>query len=347
MKSGAHLSVGDLVRVRSKAEVLRTLDKHGRLEGLPFMPEMFEYCERTFKVSKRAHKTCDFVTRTGIRKLDNCVHLADLRCDGAAHGGCEAGCLLFWKEAWLERVDSPNSLTTRSGPSSGTADRSSCSEADVVASTRVADDQGSEPRYVCQATLLPDYTNPLSPFDVRQYITDYRSGNVRSIWSMIPPILYRVLDNVINLGIGWGEPLRRIYEWVYGQLYPGRRGLVPEGMKTPVAVLDLQAGELVRVRSHRAILETLDQRCMNRGMVFSPEMVPYCGGTYRVRGRVTRLIDERNGKMLTMKAGAVLLDGVVCQARYNSGTLFCPRATFPYWRELWLERVDSDAPVPE
>jgi hypothetical protein len=32
------LRAGDWVEVRSKQEILRTLDKGGRLEGLPFMP---------------------------------------------------------------------------------------------------------------------------------------------------------------------------------------------------------------------------------------------------------------------------------------------------------------------
>jgi hypothetical protein len=48
------LKVGDWVVVRSREEILRTLDKNGQLEGLPFMPEMFEVCEQQFRVFKRA-----------------------------------------------------------------------------------------------------------------------------------------------------------------------------------------------------------------------------------------------------------------------------------------------------
>jgi hypothetical protein len=41
-KPGAdmRLCAGDWVEVRSKAEILSTLDENGRLEGLPFMPQM-------------------------------------------------------------------------------------------------------------------------------------------------------------------------------------------------------------------------------------------------------------------------------------------------------------------
>ena len=55
------LRVGDWVEVRAKDQILRTLDKRGRLEGMPFMPQMFQYCGKRFKVFKRAHKTCDTI----------------------------------------------------------------------------------------------------------------------------------------------------------------------------------------------------------------------------------------------------------------------------------------------
>src|SRR5689334_14159041 len=98
------LRAGELVEVRSKEEILKTLDAEAQLEGLPFMPEMFAYCGKRFQVYKRAHKTCDPPNGMKGRRMDRAVHLLDIRCDGAAHGGCQAGCLIFWKEAWLKRV---------------------------------------------------------------------------------------------------------------------------------------------------------------------------------------------------------------------------------------------------
>ena len=105
---------GDWVEVRSKEEILSTLDKSGRLEGLPFMPQMFKYCGQRFQVYKRAHKTCDTVSgRYVARRLPDGVHL-NLRCDGQAYDGCQAGCLIFWKEAWLKPVAAGEA--SRSGP---------------------------------------------------------------------------------------------------------------------------------------------------------------------------------------------------------------------------------------
>jgi hypothetical protein len=77
-------------------------------------------------------------------------------------------------------------------------------------------------------------------------------------------------------------------------------------------------------------------------MSWDAEMVPYCGGTYRVLKRVSQIVDERTGKMQTMKNPCIILDNVVCQARFSGCRMFCPRSTYPYWREIWLERVSPE-----
>ena len=116
--SRLNLRVGEVVEVRSEAEILSTLDANGRLEGLPFMPEMLKYCGQRFQVYKSAHKTCDTIQPVGMRRLKDAVHLEGLRCDGEFHGGCQYGCLLFWKEAWLKHSsarESRESLSTLRG----------------------------------------------------------------------------------------------------------------------------------------------------------------------------------------------------------------------------------------
>ena len=42
MQTGLKLKAGQWVEVLSKEEILSTLDKNGQLDGLPFMPQMFE-----------------------------------------------------------------------------------------------------------------------------------------------------------------------------------------------------------------------------------------------------------------------------------------------------------------
>src|SRR5713226_8952057 len=63
------LRVGEAVEVRSAEEILATLDEHGCLDSLPFMPEMLQFCNKRFTVYKRADKTCDTIGKTGGRRL--------------------------------------------------------------------------------------------------------------------------------------------------------------------------------------------------------------------------------------------------------------------------------------
>jgi hypothetical protein len=86
------LRIGELVEVRSESEIFATLDEHGELDALPFMPEMLQFCGRRFRVDKLALKLCDTINGSGMYRMDHAVHLAGVRCDGQAHGGCQAGC---------------------------------------------------------------------------------------------------------------------------------------------------------------------------------------------------------------------------------------------------------------
>ena len=70
---------GDLVEVRSEPEIAATLDAFGRLDGLPFMPEMVGYCGRRYRIHRRADETC--VEGFGLRRMRGTVFLDDLRCE--------------------------------------------------------------------------------------------------------------------------------------------------------------------------------------------------------------------------------------------------------------------------
>src|SRR6267378_7523002 len=129
------LKVGDLVEVRHPAEILSTLDEQCALEGLPFMPEMLQFCGKRFRVYRRADKTCDTINNAGLRRLKNCVHLEDLRCGGEAHGGCQARCLLFWKEAWLKR-SSGNGISAKPALSDSGGNVTRCTISKLMEKTR-------------------------------------------------------------------------------------------------------------------------------------------------------------------------------------------------------------------
>ncbi|HTT13665.1 MAG TPA: hypothetical protein VMG60_22590 [Burkholderiaceae bacterium] len=327
---------GDWVEVRSEEEILRSLSGDGTLEKMPFMPEMLKFCGQKFRISAIAHKTCDPAHRTGGRRLMNAVHLEDLRCDGAAHGGCQAACLLFWKTDWLKSTSDAGS------PGNPVAPPGLPRRELELATAKTG--SGGRRVYSCQATRLFEATQPLRWWDPRQYILDLTSGNV-AFPHMARVLLLSWAAALTRLGFGY-----RIAAGIYDRLHrllmkrpaPRLGGPIPIGQPTPSEDLRLQAGEQIRIKSNDTISGTLNKAGKNRGLWFGEEMVPYCGGTYRVVQRVERIINEVTGEMMEMKSPCITLEGVVCRSLYSRARLFCPRAITAYWREGWLERIDPD-----
>jgi len=353
-----HLSrfrAGELVEVRSKEEILASLDAEGCIEGMPFMPEMLEYCGRQVRVSVVAHKSCDTVRKTWTgRRVQSAVHLEGARCSGAAHSGCQADCNIYWKDAWLKPVaaasrapsETPPVGRPSSAPVNVDAAHAACTEQTLHQRTRVpAGSQQPEALYSCQATQLYEASEPLPWWDLRQYAFDVttRNSSPRRVLGVLWLFALRWLVQHTPIGF---KLIKRISDNAHlrmtGRPAPAISGQIRHGERTPTGRLDLQRGERVRIKPLTQIEQTLDEKQSNRGMFFDHEMLPFCGEEFLVRDRVTRIIDESNGKMLQMKEPCITLEGVVCKSQYNACRLLCPRAIRPYWREIWLERVDAD-----
>jgi hypothetical protein len=307
-----------VVEVRSAGEILATLDKQGALEALPFMPEMVAYCGHQFAVERRAEKLCDTIRYCGSRRLRDCVFLDDVRCDGSGHDGCQADCRLYWKEAWLRRVapDAP-------APETGDDDEARRALIELVERSTRTPTEDDGVHYRCQATELLVASEPLSLTDPRPYLREYTSRNVS----------IRTFTRVMT---------RATVTEVRRKL--GRLPTIPvEGpsARSPETPrLDLRPGEWVRVKSRDQIRETVTDKGKNRGLWFDVEMLPFCGGTFQVRQRVERFVNDRDGRMIELPNDCVTLDGVVCSGEWSNQRWFCSRALHPYWRECWLERVD-------
>jgi hypothetical protein len=319
------LRPGDVVEVRPAREILATLDENASLDAVPFMPEMLQYVGRRFTVSRRVEKICDTVGQTyWSRRMHATVLLEDLRCDGSGHGGCQAGCRLYWKEAWLRAVDPK---TER-----GRTDEPHLIELGSLARTgattiRELDGAPTE-TYRCQATEALEASEPLSMYDPRQYLRELTAGNVG------PLRLLRVALRAFSI-----NARRRL----------GRLGYLPlpqHGKPVTREPLGLRPGDVVQVRSPAEIAATLNEKGTARGLWFDWEMLPYCGGTYRVQDRVNRFIDETTGKMIELSSDCLILEGVACSGEHSSNRWFCPRAIFPFWREAWLSRVEGASHAP-
>lgn len=103
-------------------------------------------------------------------------------------------------------------------------------------------------------------------------------------------------------------------------------------------VLNLVAGEMVRVRSWEEIQKTLDYRNDYKGCGFMAGMKKYCDTTQRVMKRVERFVDERDLR-LHKTSGIVILEGLTCNGDERFGV--CDRSCFFFWREEWLERLEA------
>ena len=134
-----NLRVGEIVEVRSEAEILATLDGRGELESLPFMPEMLQfcggarfpfiegklektpdgtldlkpgeypemvaYCGQQARVLWRVERLVDEGTGRLLSLKRACIVLDDVTCPGEFHRCCPRADYPFWREAWLERVE--------------------------------------------------------------------------------------------------------------------------------------------------------------------------------------------------------------------------------------------------
>jgi hypothetical protein len=324
------LKTGELVEIRSAEEIAGTLDENGELDGLPFMPEMLAFCGRRLRVRKVAHKSCDNIARTGLRRMTDAVHLEGSRCDGSAHGACENACSLYWKEQWVKRLD-PTDATV------GTSDAGSRTLLPLLMDRAQKEPfADGEACYRCQATeMLRATPQTLPRKELSQYREDLRSGNAKAY-----AVVRSFLVDSFNL---YQDQSRRVLpgflQFKEGLHWRFLKGRVTSG-RTPTMHLDLRPGELVRIKSREEILATLDPDLLNRGMGFDAEMSRFCGRTARVKARAHRCVDEKSGRMLTMKNPCIILEDIVCEGAFSAN---CPREFVCWWREIWLERVE---PVP-
>jgi hypothetical protein len=312
---------GDRVFVRSPEEVLSTLDADGTLGGLPFMPEMLDWCGKSFRVQRRVEKTCVDVAPPawGHRRrfpANDVVILDSPRCDGHGHDGCKHGCRIFWKEAWLRPMDSGATTTQRSETG---LDK-------LRARLKVKSDEN---HYFCQSTEL---------FKATEAFT----GRHKFWWVRIPFREIRNGDRSVS------EVLKLFVLWYWARLWRAASGepwFRGPHKRTPSESLDLKPGDVVRVKSRAEIVETLDRNSRNRGMSIWYEMTRCCEGVAEVRYRVDRIIEERTGKMRelhdtvtlqNLRNNETLCDECLCQGELGD----CPRGELLYWREIWLERAN-------
>jgi hypothetical protein len=89
-------------RVKNADQILATLDRGGRRDGVMFAPEMVRYAGARFAV----HKRVDPIAANGWRRANGEWYiLTGVRCLGDVLNGdgpCHRGCGLLWHKDWLD-----------------------------------------------------------------------------------------------------------------------------------------------------------------------------------------------------------------------------------------------------
>lgn len=100
------INEGDMVRIRTREEIIATLNERNKLEGCFFMQEMFNYCGNQYKVIRKVDSFFDEAS-TEMKKARKTYLLEGVHCSGKITGyvtKCDRYCYSFWKESWLEKI---------------------------------------------------------------------------------------------------------------------------------------------------------------------------------------------------------------------------------------------------
>lgn len=96
---------GEWVRVKSREEIISTLDKFDELKGCAFLEPMYEYCGTVQKVYVKVERFLD-ERSFKVRSAKGLYFLENLQCTGTeVFGRCDRRCYYFWRAEWLEKMD--------------------------------------------------------------------------------------------------------------------------------------------------------------------------------------------------------------------------------------------------
>ncbi len=98
-----NLQPGELVEIKSPAEIEATLDAQGRNRGLSFEAEMAQHCGRRYRVATPLRTIIAEETGKMVH-LRNTVILDGLICQGICAMNCPRANFFYWREIWLKRV---------------------------------------------------------------------------------------------------------------------------------------------------------------------------------------------------------------------------------------------------
>jgi hypothetical protein len=110
------LQAGEWVIVKSREEIVATLDKNGKNRGMTFDGEMLPYCGKRFRVLRRVERIIEESTGRMTEPRGVSVILENVFCRSLFRRPCPRCIFSYWREIWLRRdpnqgpADGPSQL---------------------------------------------------------------------------------------------------------------------------------------------------------------------------------------------------------------------------------------------
>ena len=195
-RRASELRVGDLVEVLSAGEILAGSPTRPRARDSSFFhaPRCSSFVASACPCTEAAHKLCEIITGNGrMHWMNNAVHLVGASCTGLAHGGCQAACSLYWKEAGygeypVGAVRNPSLLSPLLARCASTRRQSNGRRRNNL--TRMEPNASR-----CQATEILRAAPGTDPFleCTEPCLVDLRSGNA-SVLAVTKSLLFRLFN---------------------------------------------------------------------------------------------------------------------------------------------------------
>lgn len=99
------IEAGEAVEIRSHDEVIETLDRNGCNRGLAFDLDMVPFCGGRATVDRRVETRIDETTGKLVHLRNPCLVLDGVACRGRYHRFCPRALDMYWREAWLRRLE--------------------------------------------------------------------------------------------------------------------------------------------------------------------------------------------------------------------------------------------------
>lgn len=292
---------GEVVRIRTREEILLTLDANSSLDGCLFAGQMLDWCnttQRVLKVVRCVFDECEYrmyETKYPFYILDGLI------CDGCVsefEHVCDHGCQLLWHEEWLEEGSENYVFETDESIQCGIDEKTENTPTESILAPRS-----------CQLKAIDEIKNRNSWFE---NIMQYR---ITILWSVKINFIYTL------------NSLSRLFaanQNKYGENLPS------DG--------DIRPGDAVRVLGKNELKTILDAGNKYKGCQFVPEMFQFCDKEFVVLKTVKYFFDERQKRMCRCN-DIYLLSGVMCSGRRRAFSIPCDRSCFYFWHKHWLRKI--------